>query len=136
MNLFQGLTLPVLAALFLYGLYPIVRGTYAGVRDAAPGAVAAATALGMTPGQVLRQVRLPLAAPAIVGGVRTAAVIGVGTTTLAAFVGAGGLGETIASGLALADVRLVLEGAIPAAALALVVDGVLGVVERAVRPLG
>lgn len=127
---------PALAALFLYGLYPIVRGTYAGVRDAAPGAVAAATAFGMTPGQVLRRVRLPLAAPAIVGGVRTAAVIGVGTATLAAFVGAGGLGETIASGLALADARLVLEGAVPAAALALLVDGALGAVERAVRPNG
>lgn len=125
---------PAIAALFLYGLYPIVRGTYAGVRDAAPGAVAAATALGMTPGQVLRQVRLPLAAPAILGGVRTAAVIGIGTATLAAFIGAGGLGETIVSGLALADMRLVLAGAIPAALLALLVDGALAGVERLVTP--
>jgi osmoprotectant transport system permease protein len=129
-------TAPALAALFLYGLYPVVRGTYAGVRDAAPGAVAAAVAAGMTPGQVLRQVRLPLAAPLIVGGVRTAAVIGVGTATLAAFVGAGGLGEPIAAGLALADERLVLAGAVPAAGLALLVDAALGVLERAVTPPG
>jgi osmoprotectant transport system permease protein len=127
---------PALVALFAYGLYPIVRGTLAGVRDAAPGAVAAAVALGMTPRQVLRAVRLPLAAPAIVGGVRTAAVLGVGTATLAAFVGAGGLGETIASGLALADARLVLAGAVPAAALALAVDLALAALERAVRPRG
>jgi osmoprotectant transport system permease protein len=127
---------PAFAALVAYGLYPVVRGTYVGVRDAAPGAVAAARALGMTPGQVLRQVRLPLAAPAVVGGVRTAAVLGVGTATLAAFVGAGGLGETIASGLALADGRLVLAGALPAAVLALVVDALLVRVERVLRPPG
>jgi len=127
---------PAFVALFAYGLYPVVRGTYAGVRDAAPGAVAAAHALGMTPGQVLRQVRLPLAAPVIMGGIRTAAVLGVGTATLAAFVGAGGLGETIASGLALADARLVLAGAVPAALLAITVDFVLAAVERAVRPRG
>jgi osmoprotectant transport system permease protein len=128
--------LPAFVALFAYGLYPVVRATYAGVRDAAPGAVAAAHALGMTPGQVLRQVRLPLAAPAVMGGVRTAAVLGVGTATLAAFVGAGGLGETIASGLALADARLVLAGAVPAALLAVAVDLALAAVERAVRPRG
>jgi osmoprotectant transport system permease protein len=85
---------------------------------------------------VLREVRLPLAAPVIMGGVRTAAVLGVGTATLAAFVGAGGLGETIASGLALADVRLVLAGAVPAAALAVAVDLALAAVERGVRPRG
>jgi osmoprotectant transport system permease protein len=106
------------------------------VRDAAPDAVRAAEALGMTPGQLLRQVRLPLAAPVIMAGVRTAAVINVGTATLAAFIGAGGLGEPIVSGLALSDSRLVLSGAIPAALLALGVDLVLGGVERIVRPKG
>jgi len=129
-------TAPALVALFLYSLYPIVRNTYSGVRDAAPDAVGAAEALGMTPGQLLRQVRLPLAAPVIMAGVRTAAVINVGTATLAAFIGAGGLGEPIVSGLALSDSRLVLSGAIPAALLALAVDLVLGGVERIVRPRG
>ena len=82
--------LPALVALFLYSLYPILRNTYSGVRHAAPEAVAAAHALGMTPGQILRHVRLPLAAPVIMAGIRTAGVINVGTATLAAFIGAGG----------------------------------------------
>ncbi len=127
---------PALTALFLYSLYPIVRNTYSGVRDADPAAVAAATALGMTPGQVLRQVRLPLAAPILMAGIRTAAVINVGTATLAAFIGAGGLGEPIVSGLSLADTRMILSGAIPAAVLALLVDIALGAAERAVTPRG
>ena len=121
---------PALVALFLYSLYPIVRNTYSGVRDAAPDAVESARALGMTPGQVLRLVRLPLASPIIMAGIRTAAVIGVGTATLAAFIGAGGLGDPIVSGLALSDTRMILFGAIPAAVLALLVDGVLGIIER------
>jgi osmoprotectant transport system permease protein len=125
---------PALVALWLYSLYPILRTTYSGVRDADPQAVSAARALGMTPGQILRYVRLPLAAPAILAGIRTAAVIAVGTATLAAFIGAGGLGEPIATGLALADTRLILSGALPAALLALVVDGILGLVETATTP--
>lgn len=123
---------PALVALFLYSLYPILRNTYSGVRDAAPDAVEAARALGMTHGQVLRLVRLPLASPMIMAGIRTAAVIGVGTATLAAFIGAGGLGDPIVSGLALSDTRMILFGAIPAAGLALVVDVVLGWIERAI----
>jgi len=116
---------PALVALWLYSLYPIVRGTFTAVRDADPSAVAAGRALGMTPAQVLRWVRTPLAAPGIMAGIRTAAVIDVGTATLAAFIGAGGLGEPIATGLALNDTRLILSGAIPAAVLALLVDAVL-----------
>lgn len=127
---------PALVALFLYSLYPIVRNTYTGVRDAGPEATEAARALGMTPGQVLRYVRLPLAGPLILAGVRTAAVMNVGTATLAAFIGAGGLGDPIAAGLALSDARMILSGAIPAALLALAVDGVLGAAERWVRPRG
>ena len=127
---------PALVALFLYSLFPILRNTFTGVRDADANAVDAARALGMTPGQVLRFVRLPLAAPVIMAGIRTAAVINVGTTTLAAFIGAGGLGDPIVSGLALSDTYMILSGAIPAAALALVVDGGLGLVERVVRPGG
>jgi osmoprotectant transport system permease protein len=128
--------LPALVALFIYSLYPIVRNTYSGVRDADPAAVNAAHALGMTPAQVLRYVRLPLAAPTIMSGVRTAGVINVGTATLAAFIGAGGLGEPIVTGLALSDTALILSGAIPAALLALLVDVALGMCERLVRPRG
>jgi osmoprotectant transport system permease protein len=127
---------PALAALFLYALYPIVRNTYSGVRNASPDAVRAAEALGMTPGQVLRQVRLPLAAPVVMAGVRTAAVISVGTATLAAFIGAGGLGEPIVTGLQLNDTHLILSGAVPAAALALGVDFLLGRIERVLVPRG
>jgi osmoprotectant transport system permease protein len=126
--------IPALVALFLYSLYPILRNTYTGVRDAAPEAVAAAWALGMTPRQILHHVRLPLAAPVIMAGIRTAAVINVGTATLAAFIGAGGLGDLIATGLALSDTRMILSGALPAALLALLVDAGLGLCERALRP--
>ncbi len=125
---------PALVALWLYAIFPIVRGTFSGVRDADPDAVEAAEALGMTPRQRLLQVRLPLAAPVIMAGVRTAAVITVGTATLAAFIGAGGLGEPIVAGLALADSRMVLSGALPAAALALLVDGALALAERYLTP--
>jgi len=127
---------PALVALFLYSLYPILRNTYTGIRDANPEATGAALALGMTPLQVLRHVRLPLAAPVIMAGVRTAAVINVGTATLAAFIGAGGLGDPIVAGLALSDNRMILSGAIPAALLALLVDGLLGAAERTVTPGG
>jgi osmoprotectant transport system permease protein len=120
---------PALVALFLYSLYPILRNTYTGVRHADPDAVNAALAIGMTPRQILRYVRLPLAAPVIMAGIRTAAVINVGTATLAAFIGAGGLGDPIVAGLSLSDTRMILSGAIPAALLALVVDGGLGAVE-------
>ena len=125
---------PALVALWLYALYPIARGTYTGVRDADPEAVAAAEALGTTPVQRLLWVRLPLAAPVIMAGIRTAAVITVGAATLAAFIGAGGLGEPIVAGLALADTRMILSGALPAALLALLVDGALGLVERLIAP--
>jgi osmoprotectant transport system permease protein len=125
---------PAIVALVLYSLYPIVRNTYTGVREADAAAVSAAHALGMTDAQILREIRLPLAAPIIMAGIRTAAVINVGTATLAAFIGAGGLGEPIVAGLALSDTRMILSGAIPAALLALAVDGVLSLVERSVRP--
>ena len=127
---------PALVALTLYSLLPILRNTYTGVRDADPGATGAARALGMTPRQVLLQVRLPLAAPVILAGIRTAGVIAVGTATLAAFIGAGGLGDPIVAGLALNDSRMVLSGAIPAALLAVVTDGVLALVEHITAPKG
>ncbi|GAC1409557.1 MAG: glycine betaine ABC transporter substrate-binding protein [Gemmatimonadaceae bacterium] len=125
---------PALVALWLYSLYPIARATYTGVRDADSEAVAAAEALGTTPMQRLLWVRLPLAAPVIMSGIRTAAVITVGAATLAAFIGAGGLGEPIVAGLALADTRMILSGALPAALLALAVDGMLALVESRIAP--
>lgn len=125
---------PALVALWLYALLPIVRATYTGVHHADPDAVTAAEALGTTAWQRLWWVQVPLAAPVVLAGVRTAAVITVGAATLAAFIGAGGLGEPIVTGLGLADTRLVLAGAIPAAVLAVLVDLALAGVERAVGP--
>ena len=127
-------TTPAIAALFLYSLYPIARNTVTGLREADRGAIEAAEALGMTPWQVLTWVRVPLAMPVIMAGVRTAAVINVGTATLAAFIGGGGLGDAIVSGLALADTRMVLSGAIPAALLAVLVDVTLAAAQRWLTP--
>jgi osmoprotectant transport system permease protein len=127
-------TVPAIAALFLYSLYPIVRAAVTGLGEADRGAVEAAHALGMTTAQIRRYVRVPLAVPVIMAGIRTAAVINVGTATLAAFVGAGGLGDPIVAGLALADSRMVLSGAIPAAVLALAVDGALAAAQRLLTP--
>ncbi len=127
---------PALVALWIYSIFPILRNTYTGVRDAPPDAVLAASALGMTDVQVLKRVRLPLAVPVILAGVRTSAVLTVGTATLAAFIGAGGLGVPIVAGLQLADTTRILSGALPAAALALIVDRGLAGVERRLRPRG
>jgi osmoprotectant transport system permease protein len=127
---------PALVALFLYSLFPILRNTYTGICDADPAAVDSARSLGMTDGQILKFVRFPLAIPVIMAGIRTAAVITVGTATLAAFIGAGGLGDPIVAGLALSDSRMILSGAIPAAVLAFLVDGALGLLQRVVTPTG
>ncbi|MBI4262834.1 MAG: ABC transporter permease subunit [Acidobacteria bacterium] len=120
-----------LAALILYALLPIIRTTAAGLRSIDPAILEAADAMGMTPRQRLTQVELPLALPSIVAGIRVAAVIGVGTVTIAAAIGAGGLGEYIYRGLSMVDATVILAGAIPVAALALSVDGVLFAAERA-----
>ena len=127
---------PAMVALFLYSLYPIVRGTVTGVREADRSAVEAGVALGMTRRQVLTWVQVPLAVPIIMAGVRTAAVTNVGTATLAAFVGGGGLGDPIVAGLALADTRMILSGAVPAALLAVAVDLVLARAQRWLTPAG
>ena len=126
--------LPAIIALWGYALLPIARATYASVRLADPDAVAAIEAMGATVSQQLRWVRLPLAAPIMLAGVRTAAVLTIGTATLGAFIGAGGLGEPIVTGLGLADARLVLSGALPAALMAIGVDAVLALVSRRVAP--
>ncbi len=123
-------------ALALYALLPIVRNTYVGIRQVDPAVVDAATGMGMTDGQVLRLAELPLALPVILGGLRVATVIGVGTATIAAAIGAGGLGTYVFRGIATVDHRLILAGAIPAAVLALVADALLGRVEKSRRPAG
>lgn len=128
--------LPAVIALWIYSLFPIVRNTFSGLRDAAPQAVESSRALGMTEWQILYWVRLPLAAPVIMAGVRTAGVITVGTATLAAFIGAGGLGVPIVAGLQMANTTVILSGALPAATLALIIDGALGKVEHWTRPHG
>ena len=123
-----------IVALTVYALLPIVRTTAAGLRSIDRAVVEAAVAMGMTPRQVLTMVELPLALPSIVAGVRVATVIGVGTATIAAFIGAGGLGEYILRGLSMVDATMILAGAVPAAALALVADALLTVVERRLSP--
>jgi osmoprotectant transport system permease protein len=123
-------------ALTLYAVLPILRSTFTGLTEVDPDLVDAATGMGLTPRQVLLRVQLPLAVRSIMGGVRTATVITIGFATLAAFIGAGGLGEPILTGLYLDDTRLVLAGALPAALLALGADLVLGRLERALTPRG
>ncbi|MEZ4345181.1 MAG: glycine betaine ABC transporter substrate-binding protein [Nitrospirales bacterium] len=129
-------TFPAIMALWIYSLFPILRNTFSGLRDAAPNVVETGRALGMTEWQILRSVRLPLAAPTIMAGVRTSAIWTLGTATLAAFIGAGGLGVPIVAGLQLADVNLILSGALPATILALAVDALLAWVETIVKPQG
>src|SRR5271165_6053023 len=120
-------------ALTAYALLPILRNTYAGIQGIDPSVTEVARALGLTGGQRLFKVELPLAASFILAGLRTATVTCVGIATIAAAVGAGGLGELIFRGVASVDNRLVLAGAIPAALLALAADAVLGLLERWVR---
>ncbi len=125
---------PAIVALWAYALLPIARATYTSVRLADPDAVAALAAMGATRRQQLMWVRLPLAAPVVLSGIRTAAVLTVGTATLGAFIGAGGLGEPIVTGLGLADSRLVLSGALPAALMAIIVDAALALLARRLAP--
>ena len=121
---------PALVALFLYALLPIIRNTYVGITEVSPSVKEAARGVGMTDGQVLTKVELPLALPVIFAGVRTATVINVGVATLAAYVAAGGLGEFIFSGIALSNVDMMLAGAIPAALLAVGFDLGLAQLQR------
>jgi osmoprotectant transport system permease protein len=127
---------PAFVALALYALLPIVRNTHAGLTQIPRGMTQAAQSLGMTGGTILAQIELPLAAPTILAGIKTSAVINVGTATIAAFIGAGGYGERIVTGLALNDNALLLAGALPAAALALLLEGGFRVGERWLIPAG
>lgn len=127
---------PAIAALFLYSLLPIVRNTYTGLKDIPAQALESAQALGLSPGARLRLVELPMASRSILAGIKTSAVINVGTATLGGFIGAGGYGERIFTGLRLDSPAITLEGAIPAAVLALLVQGLFELAERRLVPLG
>jgi len=123
-----------LIVLFLYALLPVMRNTVAGIHGIERAAREAGVAMGMTARQLLLQVELPLAMPTIVAGVRVAAVVGVGAATIAAAIGAGGLGDYIFRGLSMTDPTVILAGAVPAALLALAVDATLGWLERGLTP--
>jgi osmoprotectant transport system permease protein len=125
-----------ISALFLYSLLPIIRNTYTGIKDVNKATVEAAKGMGMTSLQVLLKVELPLAIPMIMAGVRTAAVINVGTATLAAFIGAGGLGDFIFLGITRGIDGLILLGAIPAALLAIILEIFFTYLERWTTPEG
>ena len=129
-------TQPAIVALFLYGLLPIVRNTHAGLTGIAPSLRESAIVLGLSPSARLWRIELPLAAPAILAGIKTAAVINVGTATIGALIGAGGYGQPILTGIRLADYKLILLGAVPAAILALLIQGGFGLLEHVVVPRG
>ena len=126
--------LPAIVALFLYSLLPIVRNTLTGIFSVDPLLKQVATGMGLTPLQQLQKIEVPLALPMILAGIKTAAIISIGTATLAAFIGAGGLGQPIITGLTLNDHRLILEGAIPAALLAVLAELLFEALERFVVP--
>jgi osmoprotectant transport system permease protein len=129
-------TWPAIAALFLYSLLPIVRNTHAGLVGIAPELRESAAAMGLPRGVRLRRIELPLATRSILAGIKTAAVINVGTATLAALIGAGGYGQPILTGIRLDNIGLILEGAIPAAILALLAQSVFEGIERWLTPRG
>jgi osmoprotectant transport system permease protein len=122
--------------LFLYSLLPILHNTHAGLRGIPHQVLESAEALGLPPATRLRLVELPIASRAIFAGIKTSAVINVGTATLGALIGAGGYGQPILTGIRLDDMGLILEGAIPAAGLALLAQGLFEWLERAVVPKG
>jgi osmoprotectant transport system permease protein len=123
---------PAVVALFLYSLLPIVRNAVTALSTVDPTLVRVSQALGLTGWQQLRHLRLPLSLPMIFAGIRTAAVISIGTATLAAFIGAGGLGEPIVVGLSLNDTDMILRGAIPAAMLAILAEFFFAAVQKRV----
>jgi len=121
-------------SLVLYALLPILRNTFVGIASVDPAVCESAVAMGMTDGQLLRQVQLPLAAPTILAGIRVATVATIGTATIAAAIGGGGLGVFIFRGVASVDTTQILAGAVPAALIALLADGGLGWIERRLSP--
>ncbi len=139
-----GLIIPILGigykpsvfVLFLYALLPIIKNTYLGITGVDPAVIDAGKGMGMTDFQILRMVEVPLSLPVIMGGIRISTVINIGTATLAALIGAGGLGDMIFKGISLNNSNMILAGAIPTALLALSVDALLGRVEQKLVPRG
>jgi osmoprotectant transport system permease protein len=127
---------PALVALYLYALLPIVRNTFAGLDSIDPAVLDAARGMGMRERQILVRISLPLALPVVMGGIRTSTVMCVGLATLAALIGAGGLGRFIFRGISMVDSEQIMMGAVPAALLALLLDGLLGLLERRLLPRG
>lgn len=121
-------------ALMLYSLLPLIRNTYTGIRNVDPAVVETARGMGLTDSQLLFKVELPLAASVILAGVRVALVISIGLATIAAAIGAGGLGELIFCGLAMVNNSVILAGAVPAALMALIADTILGWLEKRFAP--
>jgi len=127
---------PAIAALFLYSLLPIIRNTSSGLQDIPAPLRESAVVLGLPPLARLRMVELPLATRSILAGIKTSAVINIGTATLGALIGAGGYGQPVLTGIRLDDIGLIMEGAVPAAALALLVQGLFELLERVLLPRG
>jgi len=123
-------------ALFLYALLPIIKNTYIGIMNVDPSIINAARGMGMSRGQILYKVQLPLAIAVIMGGVRIAAVTGIGVATIATLIGAGGLGTLIYQGIGMVNIPMMIAGAIPAALLALLTDFVLGLFEKMLTSKG
>lgn len=123
-------------ALFVYATLPIIRNTYAGIRSVDPAIIEAALGMGMTRGQIVLRIELPLAMPVIIAGIRTSTVVNVGTAAIAGMIGAGGLGEIIVTGISVRVTELILQGTAPTAMLAIVLDALLGEFEKAITPRG
>lgn len=129
-------SLPAIIAMVVYALLPILRNTYTGILDINQSLIEAGRGMGMTKGQLLMMVELPLARPVIFAGIRTATVMTIGVATLAAFIGAGGLGDLILRGISMVDTGIILAGAIPAALLAILFDLLLAWIDWRVTPRG
>ena len=128
-------TIPAVGVVFLYSLLPIVKNTYIGISQIKPEMIEAAKGIGMTRAQILRRVQIPLTLPVLMAGVRISAVTAVGLMTIAAFIGAGGLGFLVFSGISSVNNGMIMAGAVPACILALVLDWVLAQVEALVTPV-
>ncbi|WP_319369923.1 ABC transporter permease [uncultured Ilyobacter sp.] len=127
---------PAIFVLFLYALLPIIKNTYIGINSIEPSIIEAGRGMGMTKAQILTMVEIPLALPIIMGGIRISTVINIGTATIAALIGAGGLGDFIFKGISMSNNNMILAGAVPTALLAISVDFLLGIVENKLTPIG